>query len=123
MYGGVDVAGRDIPLVPRFLATLRLAWRATPKTSVSATVSRTGGQRFDNDQANTYPGTMPAYGVADVKLVHETGGWVLSAIAANLFDKRYYSYAIVDSFACATRVCAYPQAGRTLFVSAQYRFR
>ena len=123
VYGGVDVAGRDIPLVPRSLATLRLAWRATPKTSVSATVSRTGGQRFDNDQANTYPGTMPAYGVADVKLVHETGGWMLSAIAANLFDKRYYSYAIVDSFACATRVCAYPQAGRTLFVSAQYRFR
>ena len=73
--------------------------------------------------ANTYPGTMPAYSVADVKLVHETGGWTLSAIAANLFDKRYYSYAIVDSFACATRVCAYPQVGRTLFVSAQYRFR
>ena len=123
VYGGVDVSGRDVPLVPRSLAALRLAWQAAPKTRLLASVSYTGRQRYDNDQANAFSRTMPAYGIADVKLVHETGGWILSVIAVNLFDKRYYSYGIVDSFACATRVCVYPQAGRTLFASAEYRFR
>jgi iron complex outermembrane receptor protein len=123
VYGGVDVSGRDIPLVPRSIATLRLTWKTAAKTRVSGMLSYTGGQRYDNDQANAYARTMPVYGIADVKLVHETGGWILSAIAANLFDKRYYSYGIVDSFGCATRVCVYPQAGRTLFASAEYRFR
>jgi iron complex outermembrane recepter protein len=123
VYGGVDVSGRDIPLVPRLLATLRLAWQASPKTRLLATVSYTGSQRYDNDQANTFPGTMPTYATADLKLTHETGGWILSAVASNLFDKRYYSYAIVDSYACATPVCMYPQPGRTLFTSAEYRFR
>ena len=123
VYGGVDVSGRDIPLVPHSLATLRLTWQAAAKTRVSGTLSYTGGQRYDNDQANGFSRTMPAYTVADMKLVHETGGWILSAIAANLFDKRYFSYGIVDSFACATRVCMYPQPGRTLFASAEYRFR
>lgn len=123
VYGGVDVSGRDIPLVPRSFATLRLTWQAAPKTRLLASVSYTGVQRYDNDQANTFPQTMPAYTIADVKLVHETGGWILSAVAANFFDKRYYSYGIVDSFACSTPVCMYPQPGRTLFASAEYRFR
>ncbi len=123
VYGGVDVSGRDIPLVPRSFATLRLTWQAAPKTRLLASVSYTGAQRYDNDQANTFPQTMPAYTIADVKLVHETGGWILSAVAANFFDKRYYSYGIVDSFACSTPVCMYPQPGRTLFASAEYRFR
>jgi iron complex outermembrane receptor protein len=123
VYGGLDVSGRDIPLVPRSLATLRLTWQAAAKTRVSGALSYTGGQRYDYVQANAYSRTMPAYTVADVKLVHETGGWILSAIAANLFDKRYFSYGIVESFACATPVCMYPQPGRTLFASAEYRFR
>ena len=89
----------------------------------SGALSYTGGQRYDNDQANAYSRAMPAYTVADVKLVHQTGGWILSAIAANLFDKRYFSYGIVDSFACATPVCVYPQPGRSVFASAEYRFR
>jgi iron complex outermembrane receptor protein len=123
VYGGVDVSGRDIPLVPRSLATLRLAWQAAPKTRLLASVSYTGSQRHDNDQANTFPRAMPAYTIADLKLAHDTGSWTLSAVVGNLFDKRYYSYAIVDSYACSTPVCMYPQPGRTLFASAEYRFR
>jgi iron complex outermembrane receptor protein len=123
VYGGVDVSGRDIPLVPRSLATLRLAWQAAPKTRLLASVSYTGSQRYDNDQANTFSRTMPAYTIADLKLSHDTGDWTLSAVLGNLFDQRYYSYAIVDSYACSTPVCMYPQPGRTLFASAQYRFR
>ncbi|OGA16867.1 MAG: hypothetical protein A3H32_11675 [Betaproteobacteria bacterium RIFCSPLOWO2_02_FULL_63_19] len=123
IYGGIDVSGRDIPLVPRSLTTLRLTWKATTNTRVSGAITHTGTQRYDNDQAGNFPRAIPAYTIVDAKLVHDYHGWNVSLVASNLFDKHYYSYGIVDSFACTTRVCVYPQAGRTLFASAEYRFK
>ncbi len=123
VYGGMDVSGRDIPLVPRTLATLGVSWQPAARTRVAASLAYTGAQRYDNDQDNTFPRTMPAYAVMDLKLTREIGDWTLSGIAANLFDKRYASYGIVGSFACTTPVCVYPQPGRSFFASAEYRFR
>jgi iron complex outermembrane receptor protein len=122
-YGGVDVSGKDVPLVPRALAQLQAAWRAAPRTQLVASARYVGRQRYDNDQANAYPGLMPDYALADLKLSHNVAGWRLSAALDNLFDKRYYSYGIVGSFGCATAVCAYPQAGRTWFLSAEHALR
>jgi outer membrane receptor protein involved in Fe transport len=66
---------------------------------------------------------MPAYTLADVKLAHERLGWRLAAAVTNVLDKKYYSYGIYDrtGFNCATPICAYPQAGRALFLSAERR--
>ena len=122
-YGGVDVSGKDVPLVPRVLAELQAAWRLAPRTQLVASARYVGRQRYDNDQANAYPGLMPDYALADLKLSHSVGGWRLSAALDNIFDKRYYSYGIVGSFGCATAVCAYPQAGRTWFLSAERALR
>ena len=122
-YGGVDVSGKDVPLVPRALAQLQAAWRTAPRTQLVASARYVGRQRYDNDQANAYPGLMPDYALADLKLSHSVAGWRLSASVDNLFDKRYYSYGIVGSFGCATAVCAYPQAGRTWFLSAEHALR
>ena len=120
VYGGIDVGGKDVPLVPRVLADLQAAWRLAPRTQLVAALRYVGRQRYDNDQANAFPGLMPDYALADLKLSHSVAGWRLSAALDNIFDKRYYSYGIVDSFGCATPVCAYPQAGRTLFLSAEH---
>jgi len=119
VYGGIDVAGKDVPLVPRALAVIRAAWRTAPRTRLVASARYVGRQRYDNDQANTYPGLMPDYTLADLKLTRSAGSWRLSASLDNVFDKRYYSYGIVNSFGCATAICAYPQAGRTWFLSAE----
>jgi len=120
-YGGVDVSGKDIPLVPRALVNLRTAWLFAPKTQLIAAVSYVGHQRYDNDQDNTFPRLMPAYALADLKISHSTGGWNLSASISNLFDKKYYSYAIRNT--AGTTFNAYPQAGRTFFASAEYAFK
>lgn len=122
LYGGVDVTDKDVPLVPRALANLRASWRMAPHTRLEGMLSYVGHQRYDNDQANTFPQHMPAYLLADLKLAHEAGKWTFTATVRNLFDEAYYSYAIVDSFGCATAICAYPQAGRTWFASAERRF-
>jgi iron complex outermembrane receptor protein len=123
VYGGVDVSGKDVPLVPRVVASLLGTWRAAPATTISGTVTHIGHQRYDNDQDNTFPRLMPAYTLADVKLMHDRGGWRLAAGVTNLTDKKYYSYGIYDrtGFSCATPICAYPQAGRALFLSAERR--
>ena len=123
VYGGIDATGDDVPLVPRALANLRAAWRFVPRTQLMATLSYVGHQRYDNDQANAFPSVMPDYVLADLKLARDVAGWKLSASLNNVFDKQYYSYAIVNSFGCATAVCAYPQAGRSFFLSAEHALR
>ncbi len=123
VYGGVDVAGKDVPLVPRSLINLRATWLFAPQTRLVGAVNFVGRQRYDNDQANTFSRLMPAYLLADVKLSRAVGSWNLSGSINNVFDKKYYSYGIVSAFGCATPVCAYPQAGRALFASAEYAFK
>ena len=123
VYGGVDVSGRDIPLVPRVLANLSATWHFSPATRLTGAASYVGRERYDNDQANSFERLMPAYGLLDLKLVHQLTDWTFSATINNLLDKHYYNYGIVNSFACATPVCAYPQAGLTAFASAQYAFK
>ncbi|HUK04983.1 MAG TPA: TonB-dependent receptor [Burkholderiales bacterium] len=121
VYGGVDVSGKDVPLVPSAIANLQLAWNFAPKSQALASLSYAGRQRYDNDQANTFPQKMPSYTLLDLKLSRRLADWTLSAAVNNVFDKAYYSYAIVNSFACATAVCAYPQIRRSFFVSAELR--
>lgn len=124
VYGGIDVSGKDVPLVPQQLASLRLFWRAADKTRFGATANYVGHQRYDNDQDNNFPRMMPAYALLDVKLTKEWADWQYSAAIINLFDKKYFNYGLVDIFGqCGTPTCVYPQAGRVFFVSAEHAFR
>jgi len=124
IYGGVDVSGKDVPLVPRQLASLRLFWRVADKTQFSAAGNYVGHQRYDNDQDNSFPRVMPAYALFDIKLTQEWADWQYSAAINNLFDKKYFNYGLVDIFVqCGTPTCVYPQAGRVFFVSAEHAFR
>jgi iron complex outermembrane recepter protein len=121
-FGGVSVAGKEVPLVPNMLANVRLAWTFMPRTVLSASYDYVGKQLYDNDPANTFPSEMPAYSLVGVKVTYQHGPFTLAASVANLFDEQYYSYGIVNTFNCPT-FCAYPQAGRTAFASVQYRFQ
>lgn len=119
VFGGVDVTGNDVPMVPRDRLGLNLGWQADPATRLSFNVNFVGRQRYDNDQANLFR-TMPSYAVADIKISHELGAWRLAAGVNNLFDKAYYSYGIVNS--TYTSFNAYPEDRRNAYASAEYRF-
>jgi len=124
VYGGVDVSGKDVPLVPKQLASLRLFWRVADKTQFGAAGNYVGHQRYDNDQDNSFPRVMPAYAVFDIKLTQIWADWQFSAAINNMFDKKYFNYGLVDIFfQCGTPTCVYPQAGRVFFVSAERAFR
>src|SRR5207302_9925185 len=47
VYGGVDVSGNTVPLVPQVLATAGAAWSITPRTRLNLNVRHVGAQRFD----------------------------------------------------------------------------
>lgn len=119
IYGGFDVSGNQVPLVPRQRAGLSLGWKIAAPTRLTFFLSHVGEQRYDNDQRNLFR-RMPAYSVADIKLSHQAGSWRLAAGINNLFDKAYYSYAIVNG--AFTTFNAYPEDRRNAYVSAEFRF-
>lgn len=118
-YGGVDVAGHEVPLVPKERFGVNLGWQVAATTRLTANINHVGKQRYDNDQENRFR-AMPAYTVADLKLSHEIGFWRLSAGVNNLFDKAYYSYGIVNG--TFTSFNAYPEDRRNAYVSAEFRW-
>ena len=119
IYGGVNVAGHDVPLVPKDRLGLNVGWKIDPKTKLNYNLSFVGQQRFDNDQANQFK-LMPSYSISDVKVSHDLGSWRLAIGVNNLFNKNYFSYAITNS--TYTSFNAYPDVGRNGYVSAEYRF-
>jgi iron complex outermembrane receptor protein len=118
-YGGFDVSGNEVPLVPRHRAALSLGWKIAAPTRLTFSLAHVGRQRYDNDQPNRFR-RMPSYNVADLKLTHDAGRWRLAAGVNNLFDKAHYSYGIVNG--AFTSFNAYPEDRRNAYVSAELKF-
>ena len=119
VYGGVDVSGSTVPLVPELLATAGISWTYAPRSRVSFNLRHVGKERFDNDQANTFRREMPTYTLADAKLEQAIARrWQLALEVRNLFDRRYFSYAAAtgpDTFS------ALPAPGRAAYASVAWR--
>ncbi len=118
-FGGADVAGNNIPLVPRQRAAIAATVVPVPRLSITGTATYVGEQYYDNDQSNSFGRQMPDYTVTDLTASYDAGSWTLEAIVRNLFNELYYSYAIVTS---APTFSAYPSFERNFLLTAQYRF-
>lgn len=118
-FGGINVSGNNVPLVPKDRIGINIGWQFAAATRMSFNATYVGEQYYDNDQANRFR-TMPSYTIADIKLSHDMGTWQLAMGINNLFDKAYYSYAIVNG--AYTSFNAYPEMRRNGYVSAEYRF-
>lgn len=121
IYGGVDVAGNTVPLVPRQKLVLSSSWKTSESTTLSGSANYVGKQYFDNDQANTFAQQMPAYTTVDMKLAHREGAWLLAATVNNLFNRQYFTYGVASNFTPG-KYNAYPMQGRNLWVNANYQF-
>lgn len=117
-FGGTELAGKNVPLVPRHRANASLTWRPVDGVSLAGRVSYVGEQYFDNDQSNTFGRTIPDYTVVDMVAAYATGNWRLGATIYNFFNEKYFSYGIVNG----TSFDAYPEAQRSFLLSAEYRF-
>jgi len=120
-YGGINVAGDSIPLVPRQRFSLSPSWKVSDKTTLSGNANYVGQQYFDNDPANTFGQKMPAYATVDLKLSHQEGSWLLAATVNNLFNRQYFTYGVASTFTPG-RYNAYPMQQRNFLLNATYTF-
>jgi iron complex outermembrane receptor protein len=119
---GVDLDGKDVPLVPRNKLSLGAVWHINEQTLLSADANYVSSQLMDNDEANSFDQRIPAYTLVDLKLVRQFGDWQLSAAVNNLFDANYYTYAVHSSWT-PDRFNAYPLPGRNGWVSVEYAYK
>jgi iron complex outermembrane receptor protein len=116
----LDIAGKKVPLVPENKLNLGFAWDAAQKTRVSGSLAYLSSQYMDNDEPNTLGTKIPAYTVADLKATHDFGGVRIGFAVNNLFDAKYYNYAVRSAFT-ADRYAVYPLPGRTFSLSAEFK--
>ncbi|MBI1284380.1 MAG: TonB-dependent receptor [Thiobacillus sp.] len=118
---GVDLDGKDVPLVPRSKLSLGAVWHIDELTRLSADANYVSSQLMDNDETNSFAQRIPAYTLVDLKLVRQSGAWQLSAAVNNLFDEAYYTYAVHSTYN-PDRFNAYPLPGRNGWVSVAYTY-
>lgn len=114
----IAIAGRTVPLVPRHKLNLGLVWDLAALTQLSGQFTAVSEQVVDNDEPNTLDHRIPSYYVADVKLSQRFSWGRLSATVNNLFDERYYTYAVRSAFT-PDRYAVYPLPGRTFALTAE----
>ena len=116
----VAIAGKTVPLVPRHKANVRASWEFSPATRLNALVSYVSDQFMDNDEPNSLGVKIPSYTLVDLKLVHQRGPWTIAAGVNNLFDRKYFNYAVRSQFVL-DRYNAYALPQRNGMVSVEYR--
>lgn len=117
----VNIADKKVPLVPANKLNLGMAWAISEQTLLNSSIAYVGSQFADNDEANILGKKIPAYTIADIKLIHKIGAWQASASVNNLFDRHYYNYAVSSQFVPG-RYNAYPLPGRMLFLGVSYQY-
>jgi iron complex outermembrane receptor protein len=117
----VDLSGKHVPLVPAHHIAGQVTWDVLPRLQLNATVQWVSEQYMENDMPNN--GTkIPSYTTADLRADYRVGAWRFTAAVNNLFDEKYYTYAVRSSFT-PTAYNAYPLPERTYWVGVGYQFR
>jgi iron complex outermembrane receptor protein len=116
------ISGKTVPLVPRHKLNLHASWAIDAATRLNTITTYVSEQFMDNDEGNTLGVKIPSYTVTDLKLTHRAGQWTLGAAVNNLFDEKYYNYAVRSQFV-PDRYNAYPLPGRNIMLTLEYVLR
>lgn len=116
-FSGGPNTGREIPLVSRMSAVVRLDWQIDARQRLGMGVQYQGEARFGNDNANTCARRIPSNALLDARYSWKIKQVELSLAADNLTDRKSFSQA----FNCVTGGI-YPDPGRVLKASLRYSF-
>lgn len=114
----MPLAGKTVPLVPRHKLNVGAAWEVVPRTRLSGALTAVSDQVMDNDEPNTLGRRIPSYYVVDVKLARSHGWGRVAATINNLFNEKYYNYAVRSAFT-PDRYSVYPLAERTFSLALE----
>jgi iron complex outermembrane receptor protein len=109
--------GKEIPLVPRNTASLRLNWLPENGQSAMVGVQWADVQRYGGDFSNSCSARIPSFTTMDARYAKQMGKWEFAIAGSNLTDRHYFTNAFG---ACQNGI--YPDTGRLLKVSARLDF-
>lgn len=112
-------AGREMTLVPKNTATLRLNWMPGNGQSADVGVQWVDSQRYAGDFTNACNTRIPSFATLDARYAVRMGAWEFAVTGTNLTDKNYFSQAFGE---CRDSASIYPDAGRAVKVSARMDF-
>ena len=118
----VALAGRTVPLVPAQQLALGASWKPMTELTLSGSLRKVTSAVMENDEGNTLAARIPGHTLLDLRAAWDTRSWQLALAVNNVFDRRYYSYAVRSQFVL-DRYNAYPLPGRTALATVVYRFR
>jgi len=122
--GGVDLAGKTVPLVPKWMANAGATWQPTDRFFVSGAIQYVGASRMDNDQANEFDHRLDDYVLVNGKAGYKFTRHIEATLAVNnLFDKRYATYGIRSgSTGSDGPYYLYPAPGRNVQATLTVRY-
>ncbi len=128
-YHGVDLAGKTVPLVPKWLANAGVTWRPTDALLWNVSAQYVGKSRMDNDQANQFGKQLDAYVLFNTKVAYTFARNIEGALGVNnIFDRRYASYGVRGANAAfeylgsTARYNLYPAPGRNFYAALTVRY-
>jgi iron complex outermembrane receptor protein len=118
---GVNLAGKQVPMTPSWLANLDLSWKITELTQASLALNYVGKQRLDNDQSNSFGAQLGAYTLVNARISHQFSKSVSAAFSVNnLFNRHYATYGVASTSSSAYNL--YPGDPRNFTASATWSF-
>ena len=110
-------SGREVTLVPKNTATLRLNWLSGTGQSADVGVQWVDSQRYGGDFTNACNVKIPSYATVDARYAVRVGAWEFALSGTNLTDRDYFTNAFGI---CGDGI--YPDAGRAMKFSARMNF-
>ncbi|MGE8620619.1 MAG: TonB-dependent receptor domain-containing protein, partial [Achromobacter spanius] len=128
-YAGVDLAGKTVPLAPKWLANAGVTWRPTDAFLWNVSAQYVGKSRMDNDQANQFDKELDAYVLFNTKVAYKFTRNIEGAIGVNnIFDRQYATYGIrggnasFEMLGPVANYNLYPAPGRNFYASLTLRY-
>lgn len=110
-------AGREMVLVPKNTATLRLNWLPGNGHSADVGLQWVDSQRYGGDFSNACNLRIPSFATLDARYAVRVGAWEFAVRGTNLTDKNYFTNAYGK---CGDGI--YPDTGRAVRFSARMDF-
>ncbi len=126
-YNAQPFEGKEVPLVPRVMASGQLSYRYSDRTSVNASGRFVSSQYYMDDNQNEHR-KMPDYLLFDLGLRHEYKQLIVSFIIRNVFDKKYATFGGYNTFitlpggAFTSDYYYYPGDPRTVWLTVGRQF-
>ncbi len=111
----------DIPLVPQYSFTSVLEYKINQSAVISPSLIFQDDMRMESDDENFQNTKIPAHTLINLDLNYETKKLNYFIVIENLFDSKFYNYAVASSNTQG-RYNTYPEPGRQFNIGVKSKF-